>query len=541
MPWLLYRYILLELLRVIGLTTAVLVTVIAFGALIKPLANETLLDAAQTFKYLMLVIVPMLQYALPFAAGFGTTLTFHRLTTDNEIVAMAASGLSYRRIIVPLVGLGLALSLFMVALTQWIAPQFWALIEQAVTQDFTRMFQASIEKGVPFDIPGGDLQIMADRLIIEPQPEDSGADTRMRLYRVTAAELDKDRRMVTVVTANQAVVDIHRVDGRTFLKLAMLDAVAFKPGSGELIMLPTVNPDRAFAVPRPLTESPKTMTRTQLKHLQVNPDDYVVVTRYRAELRESLRLATTRQLLNQKLLSEGQVRLTQGGGVGIVYSVQADELTPERFISRGVRSLEVVQYEGESAQLRFRPRVIRVTENIGGSFDDMTFDLRLEDTEVIDLRSAGVSNQRASLDLVGLIVAEAPPDVEDTGWQDLVRRAEDFRDESAGLGHRIDELKKSVAQLGREITARLTNRYALSVTSLLLTVLGGVLAMWLRGSLPLTIYLWAFVPSILDLILISAGEQMMRDGRVLAPLVMWSGNIVLVALLITAFVRVSRN
>ena len=42
MPWTLYRYILKDLLRVIGLTTLILVTVIAFGATIKPLANDAL-------------------------------------------------------------------------------------------------------------------------------------------------------------------------------------------------------------------------------------------------------------------------------------------------------------------------------------------------------------------------------------------------------------------------------------------------------------------------------------------------------------------
>src|SRR5436189_4191181 len=111
MPWLLYRYILRDLLRVVGLTASVLVTVIAFGATIKPLANDTLLDAAQTAKYMGLAIVPMLQFALPFAAGFAATITLHRMTNDNEILAMSASGISYRRIMVPLIGLGVALTL----------------------------------------------------------------------------------------------------------------------------------------------------------------------------------------------------------------------------------------------------------------------------------------------------------------------------------------------------------------------------------------------------------------------------------------------
>src|SRR5436189_6437075 len=128
MPWLLYRYILRDLLRVVGLTASVLVTVIAFGATIKPLANDTLLDAAQTAKYLGLAIVPMLQFALPFAAGFGATLSLHRMTIDNEIQAMSASGISYRRILLPSAALGLTLTLVMVVLTQWVLPQFWNVI-----------------------------------------------------------------------------------------------------------------------------------------------------------------------------------------------------------------------------------------------------------------------------------------------------------------------------------------------------------------------------------------------------------------------------
>ena len=74
MPLLLYRYVLRDLLRVMLLTTAVLVTVIAFGAAIKPLTNDQLLTAAQAAKYIGLAIVPMLQFALPFSAGFAATL-----------------------------------------------------------------------------------------------------------------------------------------------------------------------------------------------------------------------------------------------------------------------------------------------------------------------------------------------------------------------------------------------------------------------------------------------------------------------------------
>ncbi len=82
----------------------------------------------------------------------------------------------------------------------------------------------------------------------------------------------------------------------------------------------------------------------------------------------------------------------------------------------------------------------------------------------------------------------------------------------------------------------------MSLTALLLLVLGGTLAMVLRESLPLVIYVWAFVPSILDVILISGGGHMVRSGQVaLGTAVLWSGNALLAAIIAFAYSRLIRN
>ena len=60
MPWRLYRYILGELLKQVLLTTMILVTIIAFGAVIKPLAGDTILTPAQAIKFVGLAMIPML-------------------------------------------------------------------------------------------------------------------------------------------------------------------------------------------------------------------------------------------------------------------------------------------------------------------------------------------------------------------------------------------------------------------------------------------------------------------------------------------------
>ena len=310
---LLDRYILGDLLRVIGLTTAVLVTVIAFGAAIKPLADDNLLTAAQTAKYIALAIVPMLQFALPFAGGFAATMVMHRMTADNEIQAIAVGGVSYRRILLPVAVLGVVLALVMVLLTQWVIPKFWRLMERTIAADMTRMFQASIERGMPFEL--GDVQIFADKILVDAHPEDTDADTRLVLWRVAAAELDRDGVIVTDVTAAQAVLDIYRRGGRTYLKLRLRDAVAFNSESGELVRAPQLEPRKAIVVPSAFEDDPRFMTQGELLRLYAEPDEFGSVSEARLALAESRREIELRRLIDAELESGGSVELVEVGSV----------------------------------------------------------------------------------------------------------------------------------------------------------------------------------------------------------------------------------
>ena len=68
-PWTLWRHVAWEVVRVFLVTTGVIVTVIAFGAAAKPLADNSI-GADTILRYVALAMVPMLQFAIPFAAGF---------------------------------------------------------------------------------------------------------------------------------------------------------------------------------------------------------------------------------------------------------------------------------------------------------------------------------------------------------------------------------------------------------------------------------------------------------------------------------------
>ena len=45
------------------------------------------------------------------------------------------------------------------------------------------------------------------------------------------------------------------------------------------------------------------------------------------------------------------------------------------------------------------------------------------------------------------------------------------------------------------------------------------------------IYVWAFVPALFNLLLISGGRQMIKEGQLLGDTVLWSGTVVLVLLI----------
>ena len=531
-----------ELLRVLLLTTSILVVVIAFGAAIKPLANQSLLEASQTLKYMALAIVPMLQFALPFAAGFAGTMVFHRLTGDNEILAMRAAGIPPRAILFPILVLGLVLSLIMVLLTQAIIPRFWELMQRTVASDVTRVFEATIRSGRAFELGG--TQIFADGVYVERGGGAEAPDTRLWLERVAAAELDDRDRMLTDVTAERAVVDLYRRDGRTFVTLAMFDAVGFNRATGELVSLPELRPDRPIHVTNAFDNDPKFMSRAELLRLRKDLDaGSTQVDRLRRDLAAALRTEALLEAVDTRLRSTGTVLLAVGDGTGTRYRLRAARLSGSR-LRAGPDSPVVIERLGpdDGIERRFRPRRAELDHQsgVGTLLGDPALTLTLTDYDVLDAEGRRL-NTRSALTLPNLRPRDVPLRSGTARSSEALLAEVAAMEQPSGQVRRLAQrLERTRVNLLREIEARLQKRYALSMTALLLLLLGVALAMVLVNSLPLTIYLWAFLPSIADLILISSGEQMLRDGEMAGYVVLWSGNAALVVGLLLTLRRLRR-
>ena len=90
------------------------------------LAEEILAKDVDFFDVLLLIIYSLpaiVSFTFPFASLVGGLMAIGRLASDNEILAFRASGIPYRRLLYPLIVLGLAFSLFSFAMGDYFLPR----------------------------------------------------------------------------------------------------------------------------------------------------------------------------------------------------------------------------------------------------------------------------------------------------------------------------------------------------------------------------------------------------------------------------------
>jgi hypothetical protein len=179
----------------------------------------------------------------------------------------------------------------------------------------------------------------------------------------------------------------------------------------------------------------------------------------------------------------------------------------------------------------------------------MRFELLARADTVADLR--GLGSGRWPPRIVGLSVEACPPrDRSGNALASIVGEARDhaaFADGPAAqalaaartAGNRADF---EVRDVRADIVARVVQRINQALSAPMMLLLGAVLAVRLRGANPLQIYLLAFLPSIGNILLISGGEQMLKEGTsVLGIVVASAGNIATAGIVLDSLRRIARN
>ncbi len=543
MPWILTRHLLAELTKVLLLTTTIIVVVVAFGAVIKPLTGN-LLGPGGILKYILLAMVPMLQYALPFSAGFAATIVTHRFASDNEIQAMSVSGISYKVILLPHAILGVILTIVMFFLVQTAIPRFWGLMSEVITNDAAQVFVSTIRSGDSFR--AGNFLIYADRISLDETP--SNAMQRIRLEGVAAVEVDGSGRLTTEFVARSGSADLYADGSDLIVKVAFRDATVLRPGDATVAFMPLAEPMPTL-IDRHWERSPKYLPWGELITLTRDSSKGAVVTENRERLKRAIGPALLIDRIGQQIAATGTAELVSDeanraylvrdamlGGSGLVPRPPAKRFTVEE-LEGGVAIREASATSG----------ILTGTAGAQGSTAPDRLDFSLADPKARDLRSNDARLVRWPSRVVGLTVAlspAAPPD--ETLLADAKRIGEQTTPPLNAYARNANDalaaVSRAMGDTWYEAMSHVWMRFAQPVSVALVLLLGAVLAIWRRHSLPLTIYLLAFLPAIANVLLIASGQSMIRGYQLgVGVAVMWAGNLILLALALGVGRRMARH
>ena len=549
-PWTIWTHLTAELLKLLLITTGVLVTVLSFAATVKFLADGKL-QAADALKYMGYAMPPMLAYALPFAACFAATLVYHRFATDNEAQAAASGGISHRSLLVPAMVIGLGCAGTLVALNEEIIPRFLRRMERLVKADVPRLLTNYVERGEALQL--GRRMIFADQAV--PVPPEPGSDiiNQLVLKRAVLIETDETGKPIAEGTADLALVALSRVSGdgdhsRTRLTVRMKNMVALREGKG----LASNELTSAFSVdvPDAFEDDPKFLTHDELRGLRAAPERMNWIDRLRRDVALRLARAVVADELDRELRAKGRVSLKDPEGR--VVEIEAAGVGEERAggesreISPGSGGRVIVTRQpgsGQADRIRFSAAAASLQPASRDEFSNDAVEFQLV---MSDARSSSVSPEGTvsaggvyqTFALGGLIPANDPAArLVALPVATLVDEASKQPDSQPAAA----ELKSKVDRLGREITSKQHERMALALCCLVMVVTGSVTALRLSLRLPLTVYLWSFFPALVSIVTISGGQQLTHNDGDVGLFLLWGGVGMLGMYTLLSFRAVARH
>ncbi len=539
------------------LTAAILVTVIAFAAGIKPLA-EGKLGPAEMLKFMLLAVPPMLAYAVPFAAGFAATLAYHRMSQDNEAIAAHAGGVSHRSLLVPALASGLVLAGVMGVLNEQVIPRFLRSMEQLITQDLTKMMVGSIRRGEPLNI--GDLHLHADSVEVrdpasDPRVASTGATDWLVLNGVVFIETTRSGEIRNEVVVQQAPVLFMqgpREDGSegTTAWVYPRQGVGIRGEEG-LVVFDELRPI-PLAVPNAFEDDPKFLTFGELAGLRDEPDQMGFIRTRSRDLAHHLAERATTELISGELSRAQRARVDRGGEP-LVIRASSIHWDPRELMWRltpppGQATVVIDRRRGPQqtlTELRAERAWLYTDLRTDDQGIDLTLSLRLEDVTTRDANDIESVGQREEILLENIRPNRDPlPPLLNLSADELLARAApkvDVENPDLFLIGPVVELRKRLSRLEREILSKQHERLAMAVAAFVMVLTGSVVALRLREASTLTVYLWSFFPALGSIIVISAGQQATHDRGAIGLFLLWSGVAVPAGYALFAYMRLRKH
>ncbi len=567
MLWTLYRYILRELLKVLVLSTAVLVTIIAFATAIKPI-SDGLLGPASLIRFIIYTVPTVLGFALPFAGAFASTLVFIRLANDNEVLACSASGISYSRLLTPVAALGLALTLTLVYLSNFVVPWFYHQVAQTVQGDVVSVLVNRLNDKEAFEFREQKVVLYADdaqQVEIEPSLTASGLilQREIALSGVAVGQIGATDEVRSDATAKEARVQlfVEPSSGVTYARVRLIEPLVFDESTGRVrrhLGQSQAMDVRPIRLPSPIDDNPKFLSWDDLRRLTEQPSRFDEVRDEMQLLGDALAEAKLFSLMLEGLTGsaeDGEVveligplpgeryRLTtpwlnESGGELLLRARGREPVVVEKVIREDGRDLVVRRLSAQSGILRIVP---------GQLAGEPRVQLLLREVAMRGSSVTETSNESPEQQLDTMSWPE--PLFDDAQAMASVRELLDASNAPFAATAAVQSSRQSLLDrlknLHFDIVALRHERIASAFASMLLLVLGAVLSIRLKGQAPLVVFFWSFLLAILTVLIINSGQNIAGSTNYNSPapglVLLWAGNLMLAAVIGVQYCIVAKH
>ncbi len=571
MPWTLYRYILKDIVKLLVLSTSVLVSVISFAAAIKPL-SDGLLDIGGLIKFVAATAPTMLVYALPFSAAFAVTLTFSRLTTDNEITACSAGGLSYGAILLPVAGLGAVLMVLLFIMSNWVLPRFNREALTMVQKDIMRVLVYKLRKRE--EVVLGDYKIYADQAdegppgrIVDESGNEAGLqpDQLIMLRGVAVGRIDpKTNATRSDHTAEEADILVFRDSGRTWVQFRLKNALYHDESTGNPFvdstdvgaqsadMLPNIE------MPSKALDRPKALTWGELRELLVDPERQPRLLEQKAKLVEAVAneelLVRLKTGLEHSAATYGspeplgvRLRGAREDQHFVVSAAGAGRDAKGVFVAaNSSRPTRIDLYEKGDLIRRYEARgEVRFETATIAAGSEPRLAPHLKNLSIIDPRHPDRTTERSEITLSRLwwpqpIIASL---VSRPSGELATRAAADYPS-SADIQRGAYMVTSQISRQYNRVISEIHERVATAFGCMLTSLLGAIMSLRLRGRLPLVVYFWTFLIVLATTLVLQTGSRLATDASyTLATglIILWLSIIALAGILGYFYAKVTRN
>ncbi|MFH1782894.1 MAG: LptF/LptG family permease [Candidatus Omnitrophota bacterium] len=209
-------------------------------------------------KLFLLLIPFLLSYTIPMSILSATLIVFGRLSSDNEITAMRATGINMYSLTLPLIIVGLILSLFSVILNDRILPESHFASRKIVKNIGVKTPSAYLESGTFIKSFKGYI-IFINEI------------NKNRLKGIRIYQLQEDRPSRTIIAKNGEFITL---ENQNAVKLKLMDGTSDEPNPKNAMQFYklnfktyylTLNVDEALSSDHYIQKKPKEMNFKEIK------------------------------------------------------------------------------------------------------------------------------------------------------------------------------------------------------------------------------------------------------------------------------------